>query len=116
MATFYQAGDCVDYTPGSAVTAGDIVQVGTLVGVALNDIAANELGSLQVKGCFAVTKAGGGGVTFAAGAPVEWSGSTAVAAGTSGAYDIGRAAYAAADADTTVYVLLNEQDTGAANA
>lgn len=42
--------ECVDYTPGSAVTAGDVVEFGVMTGVAPSDIAANELGTLYVGG------------------------------------------------------------------
>ena len=48
---FKQHGVFADYTPGAAVTAGDIVNgVGIGVGVADNDIAANELGAVRVAG------------------------------------------------------------------
>lgn len=34
MATFVHEGKSIDYTPTSAVTAGDVIVLGTLVGVA----------------------------------------------------------------------------------
>lgn len=40
----------VDYTPGAAVTAGDVVVQNNLPGVAQVDIAANEKGALSVAG------------------------------------------------------------------
>lgn len=40
----------VDYTPGSAVAAGDVVEVGVVPYVAHNDIEANKLGALGAGG------------------------------------------------------------------
>ena len=37
-----------DYTPGSAVTAGQVIAIGLLNCIAHRDIAANELGALAV--------------------------------------------------------------------
>lgn len=39
-----------DYTPGSAVAAGDVVVLENTVGIAHKDIAASELGALAVGG------------------------------------------------------------------
>lgn len=50
MAQFIKTAGVVDYTPGTAVAAGDIVVVGTIVGIAPVAIAANELGSLVIEG------------------------------------------------------------------
>ena len=108
-ATFRHPGQAIDYTPsGADVAAGQVIQVGGLVGVANVDIADGVLGALQVEGVFDVTKASGGGVTFAAGATVGWNNTTntAVAAGT-GNFDIGVAVEAAADADAFVRVKIN---------
>jgi predicted RecA/RadA family phage recombinase len=52
QAQFVQQGLSIDYTPGSAVAAGDVVVQGKLVGVAKLDIAANVLGALTVLGIF----------------------------------------------------------------
>lgn len=40
----------VDYTPGVAVTAGDVIEVGVVPFVAHNSIAANKLGALAAGG------------------------------------------------------------------
>mgnify|MGYP002624594372 FL=1 len=45
---FRKGGDTLDYTPASAVTAGTIVKVDGLFGLALRDIAANEAGTLKI--------------------------------------------------------------------
>lgn len=46
----------VDYTPGSAVTAGDVILQGTLVGIVPTDLAASQKGSLNVLGVWNVPK------------------------------------------------------------
>ena len=46
----------IDYTPAAAVTGGDVVVLNGIVGVAVTDIAANELGSLAIEGIFQVPK------------------------------------------------------------
>jgi len=43
-ATFIHDGNAIDYTPGSDVSAGDVVVQGELVGVTKRDIPANTLG------------------------------------------------------------------------
>jgi len=57
QATFVQAGECIDYTPVSAVVAGQVVVQGSMIGVAKTPIAAAALGALAVKGIFDVVKA-----------------------------------------------------------
>ena len=54
---FIQAGENIDYTPSSAVVAGQVVVLGSMIGVAKTAIAANALGALGVKGIFDVVKA-----------------------------------------------------------
>ena len=88
---FKQQGVFADYTPGAAVTAGDIVDgVGIGVGVADNDIAANELGAVRVAGVYLIDNADD--TAFAQGATVGWDATAgkAVVAG-AGDYDIGTA-------------------------
>ncbi len=113
MATgqFIHDGKAVDYTPGSAVSAGDVVVQGDLVGIAKLDIAANALGALAVEGVFDLPKATGGGTAIAAGATVYWDvGDTeAKTDDETGANElIGKVVKAAADADATVRVRLNQ--------
>ena len=55
-ALMYQEDGMIDHTPVSAVTAGDVVVVGTLVLVATRDIAAGSLGSLADTGIFKFPK------------------------------------------------------------
>lgn len=108
-AVFQQEGHAIDYTPsGSSVAAGQIIQLGSLIGVAKKDIADGELGALATDGVFDVTKAAGGGVTFNTGDTVGWddTNNTAVAGGM-GNFDIGVAVADAADADESVQVRIN---------
>jgi predicted RecA/RadA family phage recombinase len=57
QAQFVQEGASIDYTPSSAVVAGQVVVQGSMIGVAKTPIAANALGALGVKGIFDVVKA-----------------------------------------------------------
>lgn len=73
-AQFLQDGLSIDYTPSSAVTAGDVIVEGNLIGIAKTDIAANTLGALAVSGVFRVVKATG--VTYNKGDLVYWNATT----------------------------------------
>lgn len=71
MPSYYADGDKLDYTPSSAVAAGDIVVLGNLVTVAERPIAANELGAVLTNGVvtgpvFAT------GITGAQGSAMRW--------------------------------------------
>ena len=111
MAQFVHDGKAVDYTPGSAVTAGNVVVQGELVGVAKLDIAANQLGALAVTGVFDFAKATGVGEAISAGANVYWDAAESVAKtdAESGANKlIGKTIAAAGDDDATVRVRLSQ--------
>lgn len=115
QATFVHNGVYVDYTPSSAVTAGDVVVQGTLVGVATSDIAANALGALVTEGVFDIAKVTG---AITAGAAVYWdadgdplggtSGTGAATTTSSGNTLIGKVVKAAAETDTTARVKLSQ--------
>jgi len=107
MATFVHDGNSIDYTPGSAVTAGQVVVQGELVGVAKVDIPANTLGALAVKGVFDFPKATGGGSAITAGANCYWNAAAQQATTTAtGNKLIGKCVRAAVDADTTVRIRM----------
>jgi predicted RecA/RadA family phage recombinase len=117
-ATAYAEGCSIDYTPGSAVTAGDVVVQNGLVGIATVDIAASALGSLAVEGLFKVPKTT---AAWTAGLPVYWNatGSPDNGDASSGAANqlglgtlMGVAAIAAASGDDYGVVNLNESATG----
>ena len=76
MATF-KHGDpvMVDYTAGSAITAGDVVDVGNSVFIAHSDIANGDLGALAAGGgVYEMT----GDAAIAAGQKVYWDGTSKV--------------------------------------
>lgn len=112
-ALLYQdSGDTIDYTPGSAVIAGQVVLVGSVPLIAPAAIAASALGKLQRNGLFKVPKAtgaivAGNDVYWApTGTPVTGDASSGAASLTASGYYLGRAVLAAASGDTYVQVAL----------
>jgi predicted RecA/RadA family phage recombinase len=109
QATFVHEGASIDYTPGAAVAAGDVIVQGELVGVAKTPIVASTLGSLAVDGVFDFAKATGGGTAIAIGVNVYWDDTNNVATTTAtGNKLIGKCVKAAADADATVRVRMSQ--------
>jgi predicted RecA/RadA family phage recombinase len=109
QAVFVHEGASIDYTPGADVAAGDVVVQGDLVGVAKLDIKAGKLGALAVEGVFDFAKATGVGTALAAGTTVYWDDAANVATSTAaGNKQIGKVVKAAADADATVRVRMNQ--------
>jgi predicted RecA/RadA family phage recombinase len=106
-ATMNKAGNRIDYTPGSAVEAGDVVVQASLVGVATEDIAANAIGSLAVTGNFSFPKSTGSSTAIPAGTNVYWDAGSEVATATAGSNKrLGVSAASATDSASTVDVLL----------
>ena len=105
MASYVQ-GDClIDYTPGSAVAAGDVVVLNDLVTVAPRPIAANALGAVAIEGVFSMPKATG---AIGQGAIVYWDATAGnVTTTASGNKRAGKAAAAAASGDASVMVIIN---------
>ena len=109
QAVFVHEGASIDYTPGADVAAGDVVVQGDLVGVAKLDSKAGKLGALAVEGVFDFAKATGVGTALAAGTTVYWDDAANVATSTAaGNKQIGKVVKAAADADATVRVRMNQ--------
>lgn len=112
-AIFKQDGNSVDYTPGSAVTAGDVVVIGDRIGIAKKDIAASELGALATCGVFAMLKVTG---AITDGQDLYWDvDGTPVGGSTTGAVTteavgpwIGTAIGTAASGGTTVDVAFEQ--------
>jgi len=106
MATFLTDGSTVEYTPSSAVTAGDVVVQGNMVGIAPLDIAADALGALQISGVFTFDKDNTeSGVTV--GVDAYWDSGASQATPTVGSNQLmGMFAETAATADTTCRVVL----------
>lgn len=105
MASYVQKGDVVDHTPAAAVAAGDVVVIGSLVGVAPRAIAANALGSLAIEGVFELPVATG--ATGAQGSAINWYAVSGVAHASTGVA-AGKLAKARAAGDATVHVVLNK--------
>ena len=108
-ATFIQQGIALDYRPSVDTPVGTVVVLADLVGVAVQAINANQLGSLAVEGVFWFPKAQG--FAIQQGEITQWSvnqdqvdlwnsGSTFLA--------FGKAAAAAATNDTKVRVRLSQ--------
>jgi len=110
---FVQRGDAIDYTPGSAVSAGDVVVQGDLVGVAKLDIAASALGALAICGVFDFPKATTSASAITAGTILYWDAQNEIATPTAGSNKrIGPAVAAATAAATTVRALLQPLNLG----
>lgn len=105
MASYVADGDLLDYTPGSAVAAGEVVVIGAMVAVAPRPIAANALGALAVEGVWEMPCATG--ATGAQGSAINWYATSGVAHASTGVA-AGKLAKARAAGDATVHVLLNK--------
>lgn len=109
IANYQQPGSAIDYPNGtsSAIAAGQVVSLTTRIGVAGTDIPASAVGSLYVKGVFAMPKAASTSTAIAIGAAVYYDASadniTTTAASNIPA---GWAIAAAAESDTTVQVCI----------
>lgn len=106
VATYVAPGDRIEYTPGSDVSAGAVVDLGNVVGIAITDIAANTKGALWIQGVFDVAKYSGEGITIYD--RIYYDAGTATATKTSGYGEatMGIAVKAALAGDATVRVLL----------
>ena len=56
-ATYYQRGETLDYTATKKLEAGDVVSLGSRIGVAAEPVSAGQVGHVHVVGVFAMTKA-----------------------------------------------------------
>ena len=103
-AKYWQRGETIDYTATKAVSNGDVVDLATRIGVAGNDIAANETGAVHVVGVFEIPKATG---EITLGATVYWDKIAKSITTTSGSNTpAGWAVAAAKNGDATVLVKL----------
>ena len=106
MATNYiQPGEVMDYAAASAVSSGDVVQIGQRFGVALVDIAAGATGAVQVTGVFELPK--DTTVSFSQGDLAYWDSAAGNVDDTNTNPLIGYVFEDAAAADATVMVKLN---------
>jgi len=75
-----QNGDYIEFTAGATITSGQLVQVGSLHGVSVTDVANGAKGTLAMEGVFTLPKltaaagdactAGGPGISAPAVCPV----------------------------------------------
>ena len=106
---FIHKGDAIDYTPGEAVSAGQVVASNDLLGVAKLDIAAGALGALAVTGVFDFPKGTGSASAIAAGKKVYWDEDEEIATETAeGNTALGKTIKAAAVDDETVRVRMSQ--------
>lgn len=110
---YVMKGDVIPFTAGAATTSGQVVVVGSIVGVALGDVANGAVGQLAIKGVFTIPAAT---AEITVGAAVYWdaggdpvggtAGSGAATATSSGNTLIGYAIAGKAAAGASVNVLM----------
>jgi len=95
-----------DYTPGSAVVAGDVIVQGDMVGVAIKDIAADAKGALAIDGgVWLCPKDTSSSSDLSAGTLVYWDATNEIVTSTASTHkQFGYVTEAAAAADSTVEV------------
>lgn len=86
--TYIQPGKVIQYTAGSNITAGTVLPIGNILGVALNDIANGATGSVMIEGVFTAPKVSA--AVIAQGEKLVWDVSA-------GAFDDGAATPATGD-------------------
>lgn len=104
-------GFVLDYTIPAAttITAGQIVVVGALIGVAVNGGTTGDVIAVNLTGAYELNKASG---AIAIGAKVYWnSGNSNVTTTASGNTFIGNAYKAALSADATCFVVIGSLDS-----
>lgn len=75
MKNYKQDGDRLRFTAGATTTSGQVVRVGTILGVATTDVANGAVGELATEGVFSVPKVSG--AVIAAGETLTWDASAA---------------------------------------
>ena len=103
---YISSGELLDHTPTAARTSGQMVVIGTKVGICTGDIAANTAGVLAVEGIWTVNKLSTD--TVAQGAALYWDNTNSRLTTTaSGNTYAGYAAAAAGSGTTTVAININ---------
>jgi predicted RecA/RadA family phage recombinase len=101
-----QDGDTLDYTPAAALTSGQVVVAGGLVGIIARDVAASEQGAIYTEGVFAFDKASA--TTFSLWQTVYWDDTNNLAVTSPTAIRLGVATKAATNGQLVVNVLLQQ--------
>ena len=106
--TYRHTGDMIDYTPGSNVSAGDIVVQSELVGQVVADTLSGDKGALRVTGVINVPKLSTDVVAI--GDVLYWDAGNTRATTTASTHNIiGKAVEAAGSGVTDVDVMLTPQ-------
>lgn len=108
--SYVSEGCLLDYTPASAVSAGDIVFVGSMCGQVVSAVGASEQGALRVEGVIRVAKQSA--TVFANGDPVHWDSGNTRASTSAVSGLMGVAVGGGADGQTYVDVRLNAGGVG----
>ena len=108
MKNYVQNGDYVEFTAGATITSGQLVQVGSLHGVSVTDVANGAKGTLAMEGVFTLPKlTAAAGDACTAGGPVYFSSGSVSGSDSSCTRKlVGHSLAAAAQAATTVQVRL----------
>lgn len=108
MKNFVQNGDYIEFTAGATITSGQLVQVGSLHGVAVTDVANGANGTLAMEGVFTLPKLTAAAAdACTAGGPVYFSSGSVSGSDSSGTRKlVGYSLAAAAQAVATVQVRL----------
>ena len=102
---FRNYGREMDYTPAAVVSAGQVVVLNDMIGVAKKDIEASRKGSLALEGIFRMAKDDSSGSAIALGKLVYWDDANNVVTETASTHvKFGYVVAAAADGDDTVIV------------
>lgn len=108
MATNYLTpGDVVQHTASAAISSGDVVVMGTRLGVALGDIANGETGSVMVRGVFRLAAVSA--AVISAGETMTWDIS---ANSSAGAFDDDQATPATGDLTGACAVAVADSGNG----
>lgn len=67
---FVQVGNVIDYTAGSDISSGDVVELQHCLGVAITDIANGSTGAVAIEGVFTLPKVSA--AVFAVGEKLIW--------------------------------------------
>lgn len=103
---YIQEGDVLDYTAGADITSGQMVLIGTKVGVAVTNIANGSQGAMAMEGVFSYAKLSTDAP--AQGAALYWDNTNKrLTVSASGNTYAGYAAAAAANGDATVSININ---------
>lgn len=68
--TYKQEGKVIQYTAGANISAGKVLKIGNILGVALQDIASGATGSVAIEGVFSAPKVSG--AVIAQGESLTW--------------------------------------------